>query len=355
MGRRRRNYFDFEKESGLDEEGFGKVGLLPCFSMKVFVSHSSALEYWRRFRSLNGATAPIRSSSQQSVFYGGVRAAREAVVAVDDACGLLGRPLHLFVRARQSHRSFSFLVFHACSKELPRKAFVRVAGDVYVSSPELCFLQAASFLSFVELVMLGYELCGKYVLPEDDARGFCGCGQCFTSSARLASFAERAVGIEGRSCALRALKYVEDGSASPMETALAALLRIPRAEGGYGLPFVSMNRRVDVGREGRKVSSSNFYVCDLFWASARLAVEYDSDTHHAHSQGIARDSKRRNALESMGIKVVSVTRAQLLDQREMDRVARILRKHLGVRINIPNYDYQGRQRRLRSVLLRFGG
>ena len=94
-----------------------------------------------------------------------------------------------------------------------------------MSAPEFCFLQMAGCLSLVQLIQLGFELCGTYALvgerpggspcrPVDDE----GQASCFC----------RAV-IRARGCkkAARAVRYVQDGAASPMETMLAMMLCLP--------------------------------------------------------------------------------------------------------------------------------
>lgn len=63
------------------------------------------------------------------------------------------------------------------------------------------------------------------------------------------------------------------------------------------------------------------YICDLYWPAARLAVEYDSDLAHTGSHRIARDSRRRNEIQSMGVAVVTITKAQAYSLSEFDMVA----------------------------------
>ena len=72
-----------------------------------------------------------------------------------------------------------------------------------------------------------------------------------------------------------------------------------------------MNYRVDVVGEGRKCTPRKFFVLDLFWQSARLDVEYDSDAFHTSAAGISSDAERRNALQAMGFSVITVTNGQV--------------------------------------------
>ncbi len=79
---------------------------------------------------------------------------------------------------------------------LPAGSFVRLNEGVYVASPEYLALRMAARLTRIELLRLLYELCGCYVLNENDVRGFSGC-QPITNLSRVSSFAKSASGMRG--------------------------------------------------------------------------------------------------------------------------------------------------------------
>ena len=135
-----------------------------------------------------------------------------------------------------------------------------------------------------------------------------------------------------------------------MESVLFAMLVLPCSLGGYGLPMPVLNQRVDVAALAKKVTGSQFYECDLFWPEKNLDVEYDSKTFHSSKKKISKDSKKRNALEHMGIRVVTVTWEQVSDPIEMNRIARIIARHLGVRLR--RERFLKRQPSLRNLLLK---
>ena len=70
------------------------------------------------------------------------------------------------------------------------------------------------------------------------------------------------------------------------------------------------------------------------------------------AERIANDASRRNALESLGLTVVTATWRHVTNYKEYNRFARILAKHLGTRIRPNCPDYPNRQLALRSELLR---
>lgn len=166
-------------------------------------------------------------------------------------------------------------------------------------------------------------------------------------------YLKRANDMPGVAKARRALKYLADGSASPKESQLALLLGLPCVMGGYGLGVPRMNEEITFVKGSRKATDSDMNYVDLYWPEAKLAVEYDSDLAHIGSDEIARDAIKKNALAVAGINVVTVTKKQLMSYAEMEKVAHVVAKHLGVRIRARGRDTEGKRQRLRWELLRY--
>ena len=121
--------------------------------------------------------------------------------------------------------------------------------------------------------------------------------------------------------------------------------------GGYGFGDARINYRVDITNKNAKVASKSFYKVDIAWPNKKIALEYDSDMFHANSQGIAADSKKRNALLMAGWHVIALTREQLYSQTEMDKVALVLRKLHGKRHLIRTDKHEQAKSALRKQLL----
>ena len=142
-----------------------------------------------------------------------------------------------------------------------------------------------------------------------------------------------------------------DGSASPMETALAMLLSLPGTLGGYGLPSPRLNARIDVSSKNGLNQSKRYYVADLYWPEARFAVEYDSDRWHVGPERIGQDAARRNALLFQGVNVVTVCSQQIMSESKMDDVARIAARALGRSVRPRAREWRKRNRELRRAVL----
>lgn len=200
----------------------------------------------------------------------------------------------------------------------------------------------ANELSFLDLVLLGYELCGTYRLCIDSEfasvkKGFVDGCEPLTTPNHLARALAALKGISGLAIARRAAQYVVAGSRSPKESQLAMRFGMPLKYGAYGLGLPNLNWQLDVPRDRRYRYNKPYYLLDLYWDDAKVDIEYDSSL--AHSGTWEADSVRRNDIESLGVHVVVATPALLANADMMDRVAEDIAKRQGRRIQPRSRDY----------------
>ncbi len=233
-------------------------------------------------------------------------------------------------------------------REVPDKSFVDLGEGFLISTPEFCFLQMAVQLSLVRLIALGYELCGTYACvegaPAQRREGR------LMSVSQLATFLGRAADVRGSKKARRALRYLLDGSASPMETVLAMMFCLPYHMGGYGLPTPKLNYCVDVPSDHRKLADRSYCVCDLCWPELRLAVEYDSSLYHLDPGRQESDARRRSTLAALDYTVVTVSKGQVFDGGAFNRLAHQLAKLLGKRLRYVDPGFTRKHLALRDEL-----
>lgn len=311
--------------------------------MMIVLSHTSALEYWR------SPGCKLQLASPQPIAF---RAPNIREVDTLRTLGSLSEqdPVHVLVTNNTKQRTADIIMHRAWRNPLPPNAIARLQGGILACSPELTFVQMAALLSPIELIKLGFELTGSYTLAHSNPHGFFE-RKALTNVSRLQQFSESAVRMPGVKQAKMMLPCILPESASPRETALAMLLSLPCSLGGYGIEKPILNHRITLTKSMRPWTNNGYFVCDLFWPEANLAVEYESDAWHTGTTRIAKDSKRRDILAGMGISVVTVTRLQINNVGEMDSVAHTIARLLGKRVRPYAADYATKKLRLRAMVL----
>lgn len=260
-----------------------------------------------------------RSSSQE------IESLRQGLLAS------VSTPLHVLVPEAGMRGSAKGVFYHTCSANLAAGSFVRINDRIFITSPELTFIQMARLLPFHELIKFGYELCSTYAISTDGTTSY-GRELPTTTVRAIKMYAENASGLPGAITARKALRHVANASGSPMETMLAMMLCLPVRLGGFGLPLPQMNYRINAQHNKKFSTGKRYYLCDLYWPDARLCIEYDSDLEHTGAKRIAQDAQRRNDLANQGITVIVATRQQVTNAKRLEQLARQAAKHLKKRI-----------------------
>ena len=313
--------------------------------MKIVISSDSAVRFWRLPQSKRACAVPSQLNSLAEA-----GAPVQLLSGLDvEAMGLTD-PLHVLIPSRSAKTSSKHFRAHVHSRQLPPGSLYRIADSVYIVSPELTFFQAGKLLSFPALLEFGMQLCGMYALDSDARRGFQQGVPPLTSTDRLQRYASSLIHLNKRSPSVRALNWLADGSASPMESKLELLLCLPPREGGYGIPLPVLNRALVLPKGAASMLGQSVAKPDLLWESHRLCVEYDSDSEHTGSHRIAEDAERRDVLTYLGYTTIVVTRMQLQNPRKFHHVATQIAKLLGKRLHIDNENWLDRHRLLRGQL-----
>ena len=301
--------------------------------MKVFVSHDTALEYWRYHFSPDMEIGdPVQTSPGEKFAY----TKEDVLGCYPELYADPDKPIHVLVFDERMRRPSQRVVCHRWTIGLPEGAF-HGWGDFRISSPEFLFLQMASELSVVQLVALGCELCGLYILvpkgtmlpgafDEHPTRV-----APLTNIARIKAFLDDAGAARGVAKARRALQYVAEGSRSPMETRTYLQLCLPPLLGGYGLPRAELNYEIKFDEDARKVSGMRRGWGDICWPKAHLDVEYNGDVHGGVSK-MRHDAGRSLGIERMGWRVMTLTSTQVCRIDKFEVVAGEVASRVGHRL-----------------------
>src|SRR5690606_19459746 len=168
---------------------------------------------------------------------------------------------------------------------------------VRVSSPARTFVELATTLGLVDLVVVGDHLARRGLLDPEQLREFC-----------------RTSSLAGAVAARRAASYVRDRVDSPMETRVRMLLVLA------GLPEPEVNVTL------RDVDGTPLRRHDLSYPTIRVAIEYDGRHHVERVATWERDLDRREAVDDSGWRMLVVTSRDVYERpsQTLARVHRLL-------------------------------
>ncbi len=313
--------------------------------MMMFVDDIAALWQWRLYKDPRSALSQRVMDNRDN--------AVENSAALKNAVEWLPKtfvPWH-FSASDASQRFLRNRYGYSVDTNIPPGSFCKV-NDIYaLASPEYLFVQFARKLPFQLLIKLGYELSGTYApvklsdgLPLQRAVPL-------TDVSKLRHFVERASSAHGSRAAARALKYIQEKSASARESDFAMTTDLPLRWGGYAMHDFMMNYRVEFDEAAKRMSGRTHAKCDLCWPNVKLDVEYDSDLCHGTNRDALSDKSRANALRHMGYTTIFVTNDQFTDMRTCDELMHDIANLTGHRIRQKRGDIPRTRYELHTLLL----
>lgn len=317
--------------------------------MRLILSHQSALEFWKSGAMLGSVSVP-GSGRARGLMPDSFAAAVSSIEAADLQSRYgLSLPLHTLVsgKSRTDNRP-GLLVTHVWANPEISDCFFRALPDMFVCSPEIVFLQMSAVLPFLELIKLGFELCGRYAVSKDGVEYS---REPLTSVERIKRVVERHRHLPGIRNARHALAYIRNDSYSPRETAVAMLLGLPYKFGGASFGMPVMNYSVELHDEARRLVGQRICKCDLYYPKCKLDLEYDSYEYHSGPAKMEHDSLRRDALALEGIKVLTVTNTQITNQAKLGALIHLVANASGKRFRPQCGEYLLRQSRLIDVVI----
>jgi very-short-patch-repair endonuclease len=229
---------------------------------------------------------------------------------------------------------------HSCNVPLPAGA-IKTKDGKKVASPELLFLELACKLDIHRLILLGLQLCSHPPgLP----------AAAITTKQKLTTFLSKTAKHRGHRKAIRAVKYIENGSASIMESLSYILLALPHALGGYVLNGVTFNYEITLKNDAQVQLGQYRCFADLYYRQAKVAVEYDSFTYHNTPSEQGKDNLRSSLLERQGIDVMHFSTIQLYNNDACRDFAYNLAARLGKRIQIRTNKFDEMHALIRELL-----
>ncbi|MBP3859479.1 MAG: hypothetical protein J6I30_06665 [Pseudomonas sp.] len=245
----------------------------------------------------------------------------------------LPRPYDVLVPTQSEFRRVSGVKCHLCRRDLPANSFINMGDNVFVASPQLCFVQRAAEYTLAQTVAFGARLCGTFALDKNQPSGIRRRSPLATL-ADLRTYVDSCPRMRGIVNARRALSLIPEGSASPMETITQMVFCYPRRLRGLGLPTPQMNYVEPISQVARGMIDKDYIRIDLYWPDAAFGLEYQGDFAHSSNAKIASDISRQLAAERMGIELQMLTIEQLRNESLKMMIARKIASRLGVSLDV---------------------
>ena len=302
---------------------------------------------------------------------GAAAAVRERLLS--DLKGL-SLPIDMAVPGGECNGETRLVRPHRLSTSIPPSCLVNLGNGLYVSSPELTFMQLARTVELPRLIEMMTEACGLYAVVPKTARvalasskleslarsGECSvrggmnmflderglpAGRCdstgleypwvpcvnrrglwtslwkrppITSVEDIRRVADDCKGIGGRRIVLRAVSHTHEGSGSPLETRVVLMLCLPPLLGGEHFPRPQMNRKIVFSERAAVVAGMPYCIADLLWESEHMVIEALGEDYHVDDYGFAESTGRGAALEADGYSVLEMTYSQVAHLEQWD-------------------------------------
>lgn len=266
------------------------------------------------------------------------------------AASLLPPPLrrwHFLVDSPSSRFRTQFAESHLCRRPLPRHSAIRLDQNVSIISPEFSFLRMANHLDILSLIAFGSELCANFYYSREGEGLVIKERQPLTTKSDLAAFLDKASTLDGVSRARKALRYLIPCGRSPREIQSGLVLGLPRCSGGQGAGMPQLNHRIV--HPPTRTCPQGYFLCDLFWTEGSVDLEYEG--FEGHAGRFLEDSARRNALEALGITVITLTKNEFRELSDIIAIAKRIIEKKGMRWRPPTTKDLERMRALHETVL----
>lgn len=307
----------------------------------LILSHETAKSYYLTLNPRDDMRAipcmddPIGNASATSELFELFRA---------NYTGFGNGPREVMVPDRNLKRQRHGLITHVTHLEYPAGSFWKLRPQVYLASPELCFVQMASQLCEPQAIEFGINLCAKFYTDPKTTKPLE--RKPVTCADKIAAYIDSLDGrYKGISRAKHALKWVVDNTASRMETRCAILMHYSKCYGGAGFPPIEANYHVKPGRLAGMTNQDNYWI-DGAWPDPMAGYEYLGEEEHPDLKA---DMRRIDELEALGWHLVVLDKRTVYNHDLFVKPMLQLARYLGKRFR-PPADWRSRAIALRRDL-----
>ncbi len=278
---------------------------------------------------------------------------------------ILGTPLHRLVFSRNELSNGKLFRDHFWSGECPFGSIWEHELGASVASPAMTLLGLASAITFPQLIMAVYEMCGGFAVfrpseaIEEAMRKYWHGGSerlgfwkrvmstkgvptslwmrpPLLDLDELKRFASEVAGHRGARPLAEAAELMTGPCDSPFEVQTSLLLGLPRRLGGMGFTDIENNKVIRLSSDARALCGKSTCRADIYLeargAHRPVDIECQGAVVHDSNESALSDSRRIAALQSMGIEVVPVTFDQISEARSLNAVVSLVAKRSGRKV-----------------------
>lgn len=265
----------------------------------------------------------------------------------------LPKPLDVLVPAHGRTFKSDLFTCHLREGELPSGSLRRLTEHVFISSPDLTFVQLGTVLTDVQLATVGMMLCGNYSIAPNEERKLLE-RKPLTSLYSLKHMVDQTRRFHGSTTARRAIDMCLEGSRSPRESIAPLLISLPPMMGGYDLEQPELNRKVHLSPAAAAIVGMSEITPDLCWFDRKTLLEYDSWENHQDGMRLSNDDLRIQAFVKDDWTALTLRTENMNDSVKFDRIVRgVLAPALGARVPSLTQGYMNLQRELRDEVMSF--
>ena len=310
----------------------------------MIITYPSALEFW-----LDDKGIPYSVSSRmlpEPITRNDLTKENHSRKQITEALAYLNfnNPVHVCIPDGIPRYNTAQVIAHRLPAHLPPNSFIHITDDIYISSPELCFLLAAREMTPDELVYLACNLCAIYVKDPYDQYGQRH-RDPIASVESIKKYLNKCTRVRGVQDAKKAIQYALNCSNSPRESQLATVGVLPQSYGGYGIYRPDLNLDLNLSKNGAEFLRRKTICCDMIWKKQRIVLEYDSNLSHMNAPQVYKDKRRSTALSFSNYKTISITDEQLQSFRSIEELFLNVRNALGMRTYMDRMDKYLEKRR----------
>ena len=296
--------------------------------MTVIVDDITAFDYYTH----NPVNEAMAARARRIVHDGYSATTKKAVEDFfDNPHGVDPRKLHLATSNPANRPYKNKIKYRVYTDERLLDGSYALSENLLLIPPEAALIALAPKCEPVEFIELASLLCSRFCLDQFSEYGVMPREAPLATPGSIMAYMDAVPGLKGSVKTRKLLPFITANAESPMEVKVDMLTSLPKRYGGKGIPRPVLGHAVSVPDQFQRSLGSATFRYDFFWPAHNLEGEYDSDAVHGKAEKKPYDSRRRNIIQTQGVRCLTLTRDQVMHDLAFEEYIFELSSLLGVR------------------------